>query len=182
MDPGDSYRGIFRNGLGIAAGSARTPLFALQKMSRKGSHRVIELAILLLAVCVFWAFADWRLGLLLCLATAILQDPLRKLTPDQPVYFVGFVGVVFAAAFIGALVQRCANVTVQSIRRQSAARETYVDFAAVDYFGGVQFLRSVWQSGNFTDWIAHVFVAATRNCLRVSTCCSRRSERLFINL
>ena len=47
---------------------------------------------------------NWRFGIPLCLATAILQDPLRKLTPDQPVYFVGFVGVVFAAAFIGALV------------------------------------------------------------------------------
>lgn len=64
-----------------------------------------ELAILLLAVCAFWAFADWRFGLPLCLAIAILQDPLRKLTPDQPVLFVGFVGIVFAAAFIGAVVR-----------------------------------------------------------------------------
>ena len=52
---------------------------------------MIELAISLLAVPVFWAIAQWRLGLLLCLATAILQDPLRKLTPDQPVLFVVFV-------------------------------------------------------------------------------------------
>jgi hypothetical protein len=64
---------------------------------------VIELAIFLLAVPVFWAFAEWRLGLLLCLATAILQDPLRKLTPDQPVLFVVFVGIVFGAACLGAL-------------------------------------------------------------------------------
>ena len=42
------------------------------------------------------------LALLLCLATAILQDPLRKLTPDQPVLFVVFVGVVFGAACVGA--------------------------------------------------------------------------------
>src|SRR5436190_5978775 len=46
--------------------------------------------------------AQWRVVLLLCLATAILQDPLRKLTPDQPVVFVVFVGVVFGAACIGA--------------------------------------------------------------------------------
>ena len=63
---------------------------------------MIELAISLLAIPVFWAFAEWRLGLLLCLATAILQDPLRKLTPDQPVLFVVFVGVVFGAACLGA--------------------------------------------------------------------------------
>jgi hypothetical protein len=55
----------------------------------------IEVAISLLAVPAFWAFAEWRLGLLLCLATAIVQDPLRKLTPDQPVLFIGFVAVVF---------------------------------------------------------------------------------------
>ena len=62
-------------------------------------------SILLLAIPVFWAFAEWRLGLLLCLATAILQDPLRKLTPDQPVIFVVFAGVVFGAACLGAWAQ-----------------------------------------------------------------------------
>jgi hypothetical protein len=66
---------------------------------------VIELAISLLAIPVLFAFAQWRLGLLLALATAILQDPLRKITPDQPVLFVGFVGIVFAAACLGASVR-----------------------------------------------------------------------------
>ena len=66
---------------------------------------MIGLAISLLAIPVFWAFAEWRVGLLLCLATAILQDPLRKLTPDQPVIFVVFAGVVFGAACLGAWAQ-----------------------------------------------------------------------------
>jgi hypothetical protein len=66
---------------------------------------MIGLTIGLLAVLTFWAFAEWRLGLVLCLATAILQDPLRKLTPDQPVIFVMFAGVVFGAAFLGAWAQ-----------------------------------------------------------------------------
>jgi hypothetical protein len=64
---------------------------------------VIELATVLLAFPVLWALAEWRLALLLCLATAILQDPLRKLVPDQPVVFVVFVAVVFGAACVGAL-------------------------------------------------------------------------------
>jgi hypothetical protein len=64
---------------------------------------VLELGISLLVIPFLWAFANWRLGLLLCLATAILQDPLRKLTPDQPVLFVVFVGVVFGGAYLGAL-------------------------------------------------------------------------------
>src|SRR6516225_6596709 len=62
-----------------------------------------ELAISLLAVPVFWAIAEWRLGLLLCLVVAILQDPLRKLTPGEPVFYVVFVGVVFAGMCLGAL-------------------------------------------------------------------------------
>ena len=60
-------------------------------------------AISLLVIPVIWAFAEWRLGLLLCLATAILQDPLRKLTPNQPVLFVVFVGVVFGGMCLGVL-------------------------------------------------------------------------------
>jgi hypothetical protein len=63
---------------------------------------MMGLAILLLAVAAFWAFVEWRSGLLLCLATAILQDPLRKLTPGEPIIFVAFVGVVFGAACLGA--------------------------------------------------------------------------------
>ena len=63
---------------------------------------MVELAISLLVIAAFCAFTEWRLGLLLCLATAILQDPLRKLIPGQPVYFVAFVAAVFGAACLGA--------------------------------------------------------------------------------
>ena len=70
-----------------------------------GVCRVIAVAFGLLAIPVFLAILEWRLAFLLCLITAILQDPLRKLTPDQPVFFIGFVGIVFAAAFMGALVR-----------------------------------------------------------------------------
>jgi hypothetical protein len=59
-------------------------------------------AIFLLAIPAFWAFVEWRSAMVLCLATALLQDPLRKLTPDQPVIFVVFAGVVFGAACLGA--------------------------------------------------------------------------------
>jgi hypothetical protein len=64
---------------------------------------VIVLAFSLMAVLVFLAIAEWRVGLLLCLVMAILQDPLRKLTPGQPVYYVVFVGAVFAGMCLGAL-------------------------------------------------------------------------------
>jgi hypothetical protein len=61
----------------------------------------IAFALVLLAAMV--ALIDWRKGLMLCVLTAILQDPLRKLTPNEPAYFVLLVGVVFAAAALGAV-------------------------------------------------------------------------------
>src|SRR5215472_17051700 len=64
---------------------------------------MLELAISLLTLPVFLAIAEWRFGLVLCLVTAIVQDPLRKLTPGQPVFYVVFVGVVFAGMCVGAL-------------------------------------------------------------------------------
>jgi hypothetical protein len=79
---------------------------------------VLEFSISLLVIPVVWAFAKWRLGLLLCLATAILQDPLRKLTPDQPVLFVVFVGVVFGSACLGALA-RGVPLNLHSMFRRS---------------------------------------------------------------
>jgi hypothetical protein len=66
---------------------------------------VVELAVSLLAIPVLFALAEWRWGLLLCVVTAILQDPMRKITPDQPVFFNAFVGIVFAAACLGALMR-----------------------------------------------------------------------------
>jgi len=65
----------------------------------------LAISLALLGVLFFWALANWHAGLLLCLATAIMQDPLRKLTPDQPIVFVGFVVAVFGAACLGALVR-----------------------------------------------------------------------------
>jgi hypothetical protein len=65
----------------------------------------IESVIPLLALPAFWAFAEWRFGLILCIATAIMQDPLRKITVDRPVLFVGLVVVVFMAACLGATVR-----------------------------------------------------------------------------
>ena len=67
---------------------------------RNAENPVVEVA--WLAIPVFLAFAKWRWGLLLCVVTAILQDPIRKITPDQPLFFVVFVGIVFAAACLGA--------------------------------------------------------------------------------
>lgn len=60
----------------------------------------LYLAALLLLIAVLIALDDWRRGLFVCVVVAILQDPLRKLVPDQPAYFILLVGVVFVAVCI----------------------------------------------------------------------------------
>lgn len=52
------------------------------------------------------AFFDWRKGLFITIVVAMLQDPLRKLTPDQPTYYVVLVGAVFVALWLGAFLRR----------------------------------------------------------------------------
>ena len=79
-----------------------------------------ELAFVLLFFAAVLAVGSWRHGLLLCALFAILQDPMRKITPGQPVYFVVMVGVVFGAAWIGALLSRVslAPSSIRGWRRQ----------------------------------------------------------------
>ncbi|MDZ4812140.1 MAG: hypothetical protein SGI99_05925 [Pseudomonadota bacterium] len=67
-----------------------------------------ELALALVFFLAVLALGSWRSGLILCTLTALLQDPMRKLTPNEPVYFVVLVGAVFGAAWIGALLSRVA--------------------------------------------------------------------------
>lgn len=63
-----------------------------------------------LAACILGACAvalfQWRFALLACVVVALLQDPLRKLTPGAPVAFVGLVALPFAAAVLAASLNR----------------------------------------------------------------------------
>jgi hypothetical protein len=49
---------------------------------------------------------DWRQGLVMCVLIGIAQDPLRKLAPNQPVFYVLLVGVVFGIAWVRAALMR----------------------------------------------------------------------------
>lgn len=51
-----------------------------------------------IAVC----FSDLRRGLFVCIAVGFLQDPLRKMTPGEPVALVALVALFAAATFLGA--------------------------------------------------------------------------------
>ncbi len=67
---------------------------------------MVEISFLLLFVISLIAMTRWRLGLALCVLIAVFQEIMRKLAPDQPVYFVMFVAIVFGAALFGALLKR----------------------------------------------------------------------------
>jgi hypothetical protein len=63
---------------------------------------MVLLGFAFLALAVVTAFLGWKTGFYACIAIALAQDPLRKLAEGAPVYFVVLVGVVFAAAWLGA--------------------------------------------------------------------------------
>jgi hypothetical protein len=65
-----------------------------------------ELALLVVACAAVMAINSWPASLVLCTVIAILQDPMRKLSPGQPVYFVALVGIVFGAGWLGAFGSR----------------------------------------------------------------------------
>jgi hypothetical protein len=54
-------------------------------------------AIFGLLLCI----SDWRSGMLVCVAIGFLADTVRKVVPDQPVYFVVLVGVFVFAVAVG---------------------------------------------------------------------------------
>jgi hypothetical protein len=60
----------------------------------------------LLLIAGVLTMLDWRKGMLMCILVGIAQDPLRKLAPNQPVYYVLLVGVVFGIAWVRAALMR----------------------------------------------------------------------------
>ena len=68
---------------------------------------MFELPLILCAIIAFWiCLLDWRKGIFVCILVGFLQDPIRKMVPGQPVYFVVLIGVFVAATVIGAKMKR----------------------------------------------------------------------------
>jgi len=64
---------------------------------------ILIITAVLLAAAALAVFVDWRNALHASLLIGVLQDPLRKLTPEQPVYFNALVVGVFGLACLSAL-------------------------------------------------------------------------------
>ena len=58
---------------------------------------------MIIGLCAVIALFNWKLGLVTFVVTAIVQDPLRKIVPDEPVYIVTASAAVFFLAFVGAV-------------------------------------------------------------------------------
>jgi hypothetical protein len=61
-----------------------------------------QITMVLMSLACALAVINWRQGLTLCVVIGVLQDPLRKMAPGQPVYYVVLVGVIFAATWFRA--------------------------------------------------------------------------------
>lgn len=60
----------------------------------------------LLAVGLAVCFANWRTGVFICFVVGFLQDPMRKLVADQPVFFTALVAAPLAMTLLGAYLRR----------------------------------------------------------------------------
>ena len=128
------------------------------------------------AILVFLAFADWRSAPILCLIAALLQDPLRKVTPEQPVYFILLVGIVFAAACLGAWTQNVSFSPGQLFgrdRKITAAMYTLLVIVALEALNS--FLR-FGNPNSDSHWIAYLFCSAAECHFFLSSRDSRRRE------
>ena len=93
------------------------------------------------------AYSRWKYGLLLAVLVAFLQDPLRKITPGQPVIFIVFTAGVFAAACIGAM---SSGVSLMPSRIYGWKRNLGAPFAAFIVILFFQALHSLAAYGNPT--------------------------------
>src|ERR1700741_3467387 len=59
---------------------------------------VFGLVIIAMAIC----FANWRIGVFICIVVGFLQDPVRKLLPGEPCFSTGVGGASVAVASLGA--------------------------------------------------------------------------------
>ena len=64
-------------------------------------YLLISMAAVGLIVCV----ANWRVGFLVCVLVGCVQDPIRKLIPDQPVFITSTIILFVVATGVGAYVR-----------------------------------------------------------------------------
>lgn len=147
-----------------------------------------EIILMLVAFAALLAFTNWRWGLSLFLVAGVLQDPARKLVPDQPVYFVLLAGVVFGAAWMGAGLSRVrlGPSAMEGWRRHMATPFTlFVALVVLQAFHSYARFGSLRMTGiGLMVWLAPVFavVLAYQFAVRRGLPALRRWMKLYVVL
>ncbi len=61
---------------------------------------MIVLFSFIILICAVIAILDWRKGIYACVIAALVQDPLRKLLPEEPVYLTVVAADVLALVLV----------------------------------------------------------------------------------
>lgn len=104
-----------------------------------------QLTIGLMLIAGLLTMLDWRKGLLMCVLIGIAQDPLRKFAPNQPVYYVLMVGVIFGIAWIRAALMR---VPLSPTAIQGWRHDLKVPFSLFVFWVLVQAMHSFGRYGS----------------------------------
>ena len=104
---------------------------------------VFALLIVALALCI----ANWRAGVSLCLLVGFLQDPLRKLTPGEPVYFTALIGLPLAATLLGAHLRKV-RISFRPVHSWNDGLRTPLNLFIL--LVGIQSVAAVIKTGNPT--------------------------------
>lgn len=67
---------------------------------------MIALIAILATLAAVVTLTDWRRGLLITVTVGFVQDPIRKLTPGEPIYLTVLVGAFFALTVLAAALQQ----------------------------------------------------------------------------
>jgi hypothetical protein len=102
---------------------------------------MLSLALIAALVCI----ADWRKGIFICIIAGFLQDPIRKITPDEPVYLSVLVGVFVLMTFLGAKMKR-KHLSIQKIHAWQSMKRPLTAFIV---FVFIQSAVAFYTTGSF---------------------------------
>lgn len=112
------------------------------RLSIDGRFQMYEVAAVYLALAGFLILGDWRRGLPIAVLTTIIQDPLRKLAPNEPVAFSLMAGVVAVMTLVVSLRSpqpRFASSLVAQRKNLVAAAYIFVAIIAIQCVNGYLF-------------------------------------------
>jgi hypothetical protein len=101
----------------------------------------------LVAVAMVLCFANWRIGVLVCVVVGFLQDPLRKLVPGEPIIFTALVAAPLAMTLLGAHLRKV-RISFRAVHQWNSALRRPLNLFIL--LVGIQCCAAIFKTGNFT--------------------------------